>query len=1148
MDVSSFVTKWAASGAAERANLQPFIGDLCRLLGVAGPDPTTELEAQNIYVFERAVKITHPNGSVKDGRIDLWRRDFFVLEGKQSSGAQSNSDPDALLLSGGKARGRKRGTAKRGTASWDKAIQAAYEQANRYARAMSRDSGWVPFIIVVDVGHVIELYADFSLAGHGHVAFPPEQHRITLEDLAKPHIQDRLRLVWTDPMSLDPSRISARVTREVAGKLARLAQSLEMAGCEPMKVARFLEQCLFTMFAEDVGLLPEQSFKALLERVKEDPGAASNALAALWGDMDRGGFSGVLMKKVLRFNGQMFKDAEVLPLNSQHVELLLEAASSDWSQVEPAIFGTLLERALSPDERSSLGAHYTPRAYVERLVVPTVIEPLRNEWGAVKAAAANLQAAGQDEKAVRELEGFLRRLASVRVLDPACGSGNFLYVTLDLMKRLESEVLDVLNQVSSTSGLLSLEGLTVTPRQFLGVELSPRAAALAELVLWIGYLQWSLRAFGGKAERLPEPILQAYDNIKCRDAVLAFDARRQQLEAGQPVTVWDQRTTKPHAITGEEVPDESAQIPLWEYVNAKQATWPEADFIVGNPPFIGAGRMRLALGDGYTQTLRKIHQDVPESCDLVMYWWNHAARLLRQGQIQRFGFITTNSITQTFSRRVLQAHMESKEGLSLAFAIPDHPWVDAANGADVRIALTVATPASNVPGILAHVIKEEEAPEDAVQVTLDFKVGIINADLTTGVDLTRALPLKANANLSARGVQLMGNGFIITAQEAKDLGLGIKPQLENYILHYRNGRDLTSRPRGVLVIDLFGLSFDEVLDRFPEVYQRLTDRVKPERDASAKRSKDSAGYARLWWLFGKPRQELRRALLGLPRYIATVETSKHRFFTFLDTSIRPDNRLVCMASSDAFHLGVLSSRFHVLWALAAGGTLEDRPVYTKTRCFDPFPFPEATEHQKERIRGLAEQLDAHRKRQLEADPKLTMTDTYNVLVKLRAGEVLTKGDKDLYQRGLIGILKQLHDDLDAAVAEAYGWSAELGEQEILGLLLALNAERAREEAKGTTRWLRPEFQNPEGVTQSPLEGTQGSDALVERAVKKSLVWPRELREQMMLLKQSLKEDPATLKELAARFKGVGAKTLAPLVETLLVLGQIVTLDGGRLAA
>ena len=717
----------------------------------------------------------------------------------------------------------------------------ARQQAENYARALPASDGRPPFVVVVDVGHVIELYAEFTRSGATYTPYPdPRSHRTRLADLAQPATRQRLQALFIDPLSLDPARVSAKVTRAVAAELADLAKSLEAAGHAAQQVAAFLTRCLFSMFAEDVGLLPAVgpeglgSFVHLLKTYREDPATLARMLAALWAGMDVGGFNAAIAKDVLRFNGKLSKgaagDGYALPLTAAQIDGLLRAASANWKEVEPAIFGTLLERALDATERHALGAHYTPRAYVERLVLPTVVEPLRADWAHAQTAAVLLareadeldgkKRAAKLDEARAEVRRFHHQLCTIRVLDPACGSGNFLYVTLEHLKRLEGEVLNQLESLGQTQDRLGLEGETVTLQQLLGIELNARAAALAELVLWIGWLQWHVRTRG--LASVAEPVVHDYGNIECRDAVLAYDRMDIALDAaGKPITRWDGVSFKLHPVTGELVPDEAAQVPQWRYVNPRQAQWPAADFIVGNPPFIGAGPLRAALGDGYAQTLRATWPEVPESADFVMYWWHHAAAQVRAGAARRFGFITTNSLQQTFNRRVIEAHLSAATNpLILAFAVPDHPWVDSAQGAAVRIAMSVGTTAVE-EGRLLTLTDELTSTDDQVDVRLQEQRGVLHADMRVGANVAGAVRLAADRELSNRGVQLFGAGFIVTAEEAVELGLEQLPGAKRHIRHYRHGRDLMDRPRGVYVLDLYGLGAEEVRTQFPAIYQRL---------------------------------------------------------------------------------------------------------------------------------------------------------------------------------------------------------------------------------------------------------------------------------------------------------------------------------------
>ena len=673
------------------------------------------------------------------------------MEGKQGSDGK-RGDPNQLALSLDATPTQVRtGHGVRGTRKWDDTMLKARNQADRYARAIAREDGWPPFLLVVDVGHVIEVYADFSGQGQGYTQFPDgNRYRITLDDLREADVRERLRLIWDDPLSLDPSLVSAAVTRDIAAHLAELGKSFEGQGHASEAVARFLMRCLFSMFAEDVDLIPRGSFTELLVKLRGHPEHAEPALKGLWEVMNTGGFSQVLMQDLKRFNGGLFKDAEALPLNALQLGLLIEAAQADWQQVEPAIFGTLLERALDKKQRHKLGAHYTPRSYVERLVMPTIIEPLREDWKDVQTAVQRLTEDGKDEEARKQVHGFHRKLCETRVLDPACGSGNFLYVALEMMKRLEGEVTALLAELGEDQGALGLTGMTVDPHQFLGIELNPWAANVAELVLWIGYLQWHFRTHGKASPS--EPVLRDFHNIEHRDAVLVWEDRVPRVDdQGQPVTRWDGVTTMRHPVTGEEVPDPSARVQVYDYVKPKPTAWPEAAFIVGNPPFIGNKRMRDNLGDGYVEALWKAYPKMPQSADLVMFWWEKAALLARgynrkEGEgLRRFGLITTNSLRQTFNRRVLVPHLgDPKKQLSLLFAIPDHPWVDTLYGAAVRIAMTVASVGDRTGRLLTVASETRERSEaDGRSVTFDHQTGKILADLQIGADVTSAKALQS---------------------------------------------------------------------------------------------------------------------------------------------------------------------------------------------------------------------------------------------------------------------------------------------------------------------------------------------------------------------------------------------------------------------
>ena len=1149
------------SGGAEMANAQLFVSRLTDALGLPQPDFASEENARNDYVFERRVDFKHPDGSTSPGRIDCYKRGSFILEAKQSANRQSRkASAEQVAVLGEDAGQMKPGHAKRGGKRWDEVMVEARRQAENYARSLPVTHGYPPFVLVVDVGNVIEVFADFSGQGKNYAHFPDRRsYRIAMDGLCAADVQARLRAIWLDPHSLDPARRSAEVTRDIAERLANIAKRLE-GKYDAKDVAEFLMRCLFTMFAEDVELIPKHSFETMLERLKDNPKTFVPALESLWRAMDGGDYDGHIGKVLRKFNGSLFKSAKALPLDREGIAELFIASTRDWRDVEPAIFGTLLERALETRERSKLGAHYTPRAYVERLVVPTIIEPLRDDWQTVQASVKDLHNAGRDDAAIEKVKAFHHRLCTVRVLDPACGTGNFLYVSLELMKRLEGEVLEALDALGEDAPRFAMEGETVGPRQFYGLEINPRAVAIADLVLWIGFIKWQLKTNGLSA--ITDPVLHAYGTIREQDAILSFDKREIARDAADnPLTRWDGVTMKRHPVTGEKVPDGDATVAVYTYSNPKPAPWPEVEFIVGNPPFIGGKDLRAELGDGYAEAVWKARPSMPGGADFVMHFWDEAAdRLTRKATkgksnpLIRFGFITTNSITQTFSRRVIDRYLSAKTPLSLVYATPDHPWMKAADKAAVRIAMTVAEAGSR-EGILAEVVREAELNTDTPVVELKKREGKITGKLEIGADLALAKPLTANSEISSRGVVLHGSGFIVTSAKAKSLGLGSVPNAEKIIREYRNGRDIAQRPRGVMAIDLFGMKIGEVTRAFPAVYQHVSEHVKPERDENKRASRREN-----WWLYGENIPTMRPALFSQSRYITTAETARHRFFQFLDASILPDNKLVNVGSDRPDVCALLSSRLHVHWSIAKGSWMGvgNDPVYAKTETFDPFPFPacltdDANLALCQKLADVGERLDVFRKERLAEHDFLTMTGLYNVMERLReleAGadvEPLTEKERDIHEAGLVLVLKDMHDAIDRLAFEAYGWEdlgerivgrpgatlpsphksedQEAAEEKLLTCLVALNVERQAEEAKGHVRWLRPDYQIAKlgKKAPKPAEDEQGDlDILVPiAAVSGSPKWPGEADAQIRLVRELLMKAPApaAADEIAAAFDG-----------------------------
>ncbi|HAZ46133.1 MAG TPA: class I SAM-dependent DNA methyltransferase [Cyanobacteria bacterium UBA11369] len=1123
--VEKFLEKWLGSTGQERANKDSFFLDFCDALGVERP-PAKGSVPDDPYCFEKDVKIPHPSGKVTTGFVDFYKSGHFIIEAKQ----------------GGETTGK--GTAKRGTASYYKEMEKAFVQALAYSRNLATIS---PVILTCDIGSHFELWLGFNGDYGGYGA----RETIGLKELLKPEKFELFVDIFTQPQKRNPEKIAAKVTRELANDLAMLARSLETQPQTgkmpaPLQVASFLMRCIFTMFAEDVELLPEQLFtQGLKERWIPQPKRFKSEVEALWQAMNEGksfGFSG----KLLRFNGGLFADYSAFDLNAEQLQVLLQAAQRDWSKVEPAIFGTLLERALNPKERSKLGAHYTPRSYVERLVRPAILEPLRERWDLVQAEAKQIlnngeaePTANQRKKAIVLIQDFLKELRELKILDPACGSGNFLYVTLDLLKTLESEILRRLADITGQEQL-SLEFDQINPSQFLGIEINPRAAAIADLVIWIGYLQWHFKRFGNIPPT--EPVLRAYNNIECRDAVLSYDGKEPAIDSGtnQPRTRWGGRTIK-HPITGEDVPDPTDQIPIYQYFNPRPADWPDATYIVSNPPFIGNARMREILGDGYAETLRQTYQDVPDTVDYVMYWWHKAAELVRTGNIERFGYITTNSIRQVRQRKVIDFHLNQKNPIRLTFAIGDHPWVD--GGAAVRIAMTAAElddpkkPVKVVELISVIAEKEGETPEDSAD---SVKVRSQDArqifsNLQAGADVTQAQALVSNRELASKGFELGSSGFIVPKEKVKTME-------QKFIYPLLTGRDIAQKPQERYVIDANQLSEEELCLQYPRIYQWLLNNVKPDREIN-----NDPRLRREWWRYRRSNAIMRNGIKGMNRYIVTPRTAKHRYFIFCSIDVIPESEVIVIFLENAYFLGILSSKTHIIWSLAAGGRLGvgNDPRYNNSVCFDPFPFPDATPEQKQKIRELGERLDAHRKRVQSQDADVTITGMYNLLEKLRSGKPFTDADRNYNDKALVSTLKQIHDQLDAAVLDAYGWPENISDEDILERLVALNAERAAAERNGIIRWLRPEYQAPAEIgNQIALAGINESEETATTTPVEQKTWPKKPKEQLAAIRDLLRSFGGewTVEQVMAQFKGAQRqkKTISEHLESLETLGIILS--------
>lgn len=983
MTPTQFIARWESNKLTERAGAQPHFDDLCELLGVEKPrDP-------NNYCFERGAK----KSGGGDGWADVWKRGYFAWENKKPG----------------------------------RDLDKALKQLTDYTLQLESP----PLLVVCDRERII-IHTAFT-------GYPDEPREIRIEDLIDDGKRQILKWVFTDPLKLRPEKSTAAVTEEAAQRYASLADAMRQRGQDSNQVAHFLVQCLFCMFAEDEGLLPENIFTNLLAAAKSDVAKATDRITKLFKAMQepKGAYGN---DDIEWFNGGLFKQIAVPALLVSDLETLRSAsADMDWRAIDPTIFGTLFERGLG-SKRAALGAHYTDTGTIAKLVEPLVRDPLLLEWHAVrekiagqlvkagafeevKAAAGEVKVTTQGKKEMeRKLAAakaastkatneanklyrvFLLRLNAFRVLDPACGSGNFLYLALKALRDVEKRV-----QVEAQElGLQAETSLQTGPHNILGLEINEFAAELARVTVWIGDIQWCRQ--NGWPHSL-NPILKPLDGIEHRDALINDDA--------------------------------------------SEAWWPRADVIVGNPPFIGNKRMRGELGDNYVNTLRHTYRNYHlDGVDLVCFWFEKARMQIEAGMSQVAGLVSTNSIRGGANREVL-ARIVEKSRIFLAWS--DEGWWD--NGAAVRVSMT------------GFGRSDTQSQLDGVNVEL------IHADLTADIDVTKASKMPENLNRSFQGVTPSASvrktlreklglplaSFNLEGNEARKILQ--EPATMNgdpmtaVVRPYLGADDITSRPLDRFIVNFVGL--DEMAASLFEKPFAAISNVRLHRQHT-ERFNDFKKYP--WWQFAWPRPEMFAALKGLSRYISIPRHSKHYICAWTSPAVIPGDALVVVARDDDTTFGILQSRIHEVWALRSGSSLEDRPRYTPTTCFENFPFPvgltpnispaEYASNQHAMAIATAAQNLVRLREHFLNPPE--WTDFVITPEEQAAGfpmRALPKPGREaeLKKRTLTNLynlspasLVLAHEALDNAVAAAYGWSdytPQWTDKDILHLLLDLNMQR-----------------------------------------------------------------------------------------------------------
>jgi len=1010
MTPAEFKRKWARYSGKETAAYQEHFNDLCALLGEPTPaaaDPT----GNESFCFQKRV--------VKD-------EELFALA--ESGRVAEEPEPE-----------RERGFAdvwKRGCFAWEykgkkKNLDAAYQQLLRYRESLLNP----PLLVVCDFDRYI-IRTNFN----GTVQ---ETYEFTNANVDDPKFLQLLGAVFTNPEFLKPQRTTDEVTEKLAqqiGEVARLLQKREsvelvdarsrrelaVAQRKNLRIARFLNRIVFCFFAEDTGLLPKNVVTEIFKTGVDDPTHFAEVLEDLFRKMAKGGTFGA--HKIRHFNGHLFEEATVFELTEEEIGKLAVAGEADWQFIQPSIMGNLFERGLDPDHRAQLGAHYTSEEDIKTLVEPVLMAPLRREWSTIKGELASSFVRGEGKASDRaKLSSFHDQLAGITVLDPACGSGNFLYVSLQLLLDLEKELIAFATQLGFDFKS------RVNVQQLKAIELNAYAFELAQVSVQIGYLKWR-RDNGFPNER--DPVLQELDHFQNEDALLVphFRSKAKTLKEAQ---------------AGEHAADDALKF----YTERK---WPTCDVIVSNPPFLGDKLMRSEMGNDYVKELRRTYGDrIPGQSDLCCYWFEKARDSIEHKHCKRAGLLATQGIRGGANREVLK---RIKQTGDIFFAISDREWI--LDGANVHVSMIGFDDGS-----------------DNVRM-LDSKLVLrTNANLTAEADISSAARIKANAEIGFIGVSMHGPFDIDEAKAIEFCTAGGNPTgyaNSDVVRPILNAFEITKRaePRWIIAFDPDSTAQASALYEMPFGY--VEKHVRPVRAENKRKI-----YRERWWVHGEARPAMLQSLRPLPRFLATPRVSKHRVFVWISPEYLPSDATVAFARDDDYFFGVLHSRFHEVWALKLGTRLETRPRYTPTTCFETFPLPEPNEQQKINISAAAKELNELRENWLNP-PEWTITRVLEFpgssdgpwsrfIIDANARGIGTvrypraeardeECAKKLAKRTLTNLynerpawLMNAHAKLDAAVAAAYGFAADLKDEQILEKLLALNTERANKERKSASK-------------------------------------------------------------------------------------------------
>jgi type II restriction/modification system DNA methylase subunit YeeA len=1037
MTPAEFKRKWERYSGKETSAYQEHFNDLCVLLKHPTPaaaDPTGAesfcfqkrvVKDEELFAVQESGKVAEEsNGYRERGFADVWKRGFFAWEYK---GKKKNLD-------------------------------AAYHQLLRYRESLLNP----PLLVVCDFDRYV-IRTNFN----GTVQ---ETHEFKNANIDTPAVLHLLRAVFNDPEFLKPQRTTAEVTEKLAAQIGEVARSLQeresieladaktrrehsVAQRKNLRIARFLNRIVFCFFAEDTGLLPKNVVADIFKSGVDDPEHFSETLEDLFAVMASGGRFG--KDKIKYFNGHLFEEATVFQLNEKEIGALAIAAEADWQFIQPSIMGNLFERGLDPNQRAQIGAHYTSEEDILTLVEPVLMAPLRREWSSIKRDLAKAFARGEGSTSDRvKLLAFQKKIATITVLDPACGSGNFLYVAIKLLLDLEKEVIAFATQL----GFSFKSGVTV--QQLKAIEINVYAFELAQVSVQIGYLQWR-RDNGFDNER--EPVLHVLDGFKCQDALMKdifrkspTDLREARAEEHIEPSGSDQVEIAAASDELRAAATDKRQKTTGEVRVYHERGWPQADVIVSNPPFLGSSRQWDELGREYVESLQRLYGNrLPGAADLCCYWFAKATDAIEENRCKRAGLLATQAIRGGANREVLN---RIKKIGDIFFAESDRDWILA--GANVHVSMIGFDDGSEK----THVLDRKEVID-------------INSNLTSHADVTQAAKLPANFDIAFSGTKKSGD-FDVDEKIALAWLVAPNPNSRpnsDLLRPWLNGSAIVKRIPPRWIIDTGTDLTHDQFALYEGPYLHVACYVKPQRE------KNKRGHRREnWWLHAETCSGMREAVNGLERFLTTPRVSKFRIFSWADPMVLPDDGIYIFARDDDYFFGVLHSRFHEVWARSQGTQVRERESgfrYTPTTCFETFPFPEPNEQQKIDISTAAKELNALRENWLNP-PEWTTTHILEFpgatngpwsrfvvdpdkrgIGTVRYSRLEPRDDdcaKKLAKRTLTNLynerpawLANAHAKLDAAVTAAYGFGVDLTDEQILEKLLALNLERAAAEKKSS---------------------------------------------------------------------------------------------------